>query len=89
MGYNLQNDFDYVQEQLAIVIYSIGLNIDNIDDLTLNDLMEACSSVHGPALHAPDSPIAAEQYAELRRTQQSLRRFWYLFHVLKWRIDNE
>lgn len=89
MGYDLNEDFNYVQEQLAIIISTIGLDISGVDALTLEELMEACSSVYGPAPHSPDSPIAVEQHAELRRNQQSIRRFWYLYHVLKWRVDNE
>lgn len=89
MGYNLQNDFDYVQEQLAIIFLTIGVDIENIENFTLEDLQESCSNVFGTASHDQDSPIAAQRHAELRRYQMSLRRFWYLFHVLKWRLDNE
>jgi hypothetical protein len=89
VGYNLQNDFDYVQEQLATIVVTIGVELEDIPNLTLDDLMESCSNVFGIASHDPDSPIAVEQHAELRRYQMSLRRFWYLFHVLKWRLDNE
>lgn len=89
MGYSLQDDFDYVQGQLAIIISSIGIDINNIGTMTLDSLLEACSLVYGPAAHANDSPNDSERYAELRRIQQSLKRFWYLFHVLKWRINNE
>jgi hypothetical protein len=89
MGYNLQNDFDYIQEQLATIAVTIGIDLADIQNLTLDNLMESCSNVFGAASHDPNSPIAIERHAELRRHQMSLRRFWYLFHVLKWRLDNE
>jgi len=89
MGYNLQDDFNYAQEQLAIVFATLGFDLEDIADVTLNDLQEACSNVYGAAGHDQNSPIAIERHAELRRNQMSLRRFWYLFHVLKWRIENE
>jgi len=89
MGYNLQNDFNYVQEQLVAIAVTIGVDLADIQSLTLDDLMESCSNVFGAANYDPNSTTAAEKHAELRRYQMSLRRFWYLFYVLKWRLDNE
>lgn len=89
MAYSLHDDFNYVQEQLASIAIMVGVELETFDSMTLNDLLESCSSVFSTASHDINSPAAAEQYAELRRCQQSIKRFWYMFHVLKWRIENE
>ena len=34
MGYNLQNDFDYVQDQLATIAVTIGIDLADIQNLT-------------------------------------------------------
>jgi hypothetical protein len=88
MGYRIEEDFSYVQETLATMAIAVGVDINNTDSLTLNDLMEACSNTYGNAENVPDSMSIAEQYAELRRQQLSFRRFWYMYHLLKARIDN-
>lgn len=88
MGYRITDDFAYVQETLAVMALEVGIDMGNIETLSLNDLMEACSNTYGRAESNPDSPSTAEQYAELRRHQLSFRRFWYMYHLLKARIDN-
>lgn len=88
MGYNLQKDFEYVQNTLLTLATVVGIDISDLSSITLNDLMEACSNTFGQAEHNQDSPIAASQYAELRRYQSSFRRFWYMYTVLNWRINN-
>jgi hypothetical protein len=88
MGYNLQNDFDYVSNTLLTMASVVGVDINNLSDVTLNDLMEACANTFGSAEHNQDSPIASAQYAELRRYQASFKRFWYMYSVLNWRINN-
>jgi|688.fasta_scaffold334067_3 hypothetical protein len=88
MGYRIEEDFSYVQETLATMALAVGMDIENIDSVTLNELMEACSNTYGNVENISDSPSMAEQYAELRRHQLSFRRFWYMYHLLKERINN-
>jgi hypothetical protein len=88
MSYRIDEDFSYVQETLATMCIAVGVDMENIGSLGLNDLMEACSRTYGSAENNPDSPSTAEQYAELRRHQLSFRRFWYMYHLLKARIEN-
>lgn len=89
MAYSLQEDFNYVQNTLVSMTLAIGLDVDNFINYTLNDLMEACSNIFGNAESDGSSPIAMNQYAKLRLNQLSIRRFWYMYHVLNWRINNE
>lgn len=88
MAYDLQKDFEYVQSTLLTLASVVGFDIDDLSTVTLNDLMEACSKTFGEAEHNQDSPIAASQYAQLRRYQSSFRRFWYMHTILNWRINN-
>ena len=61
---------------------------DNIDSYTLVQLLEQCAVVYGSSSYDEESPAECERYASLRRSQMNIRRFWYYYTLLKWRIEN-
>lgn len=89
MGYRLAEDYEYVVQQLASLCQTIGVSIEDVDNLTLNDLMNSCSTTFGSSECDQSSPIDRNRYAKLRLNQLSIRRFWYMYHILNWRINNE
>ena len=88
MGYRLIEDYEYVVQQLASLCETIGILIEDVDNLTLNDLMNSCANTFGSSECDQSSPIDRNRYAKLRLNQLSIRRFWYLHQSLKWRIEN-
>lgn len=88
MGYRLTEDYEYVVQQLGTLCETIGISIEDIDNLTLNDLMNSCSNTFGSSECDESSPIDRSRYAKLRLNQLSIRRFWYMYKSLKWRIEN-
>jgi hypothetical protein len=79
MGYNLQKDFEYVQSKLCEIIIFIGGETDVISSYNINTLLQMCVDVYGQNNYND---------AELLSLQQSLRRLWYMYTVLKWRLEN-
>ena len=88
MTYNLEKDFLYIQNNLFATIESIGLDCNNIDSYTLVQLLEQCATIYGSSPYDDESPAECERYASLRRAQMNIRRFWYYYTLLKWRIQN-
>lgn len=79
MGYNLQKDFEYVSSKLCELIILLGGQIDDISTYDVNQLLEMCSGVYAQTFYND---------AELTNIQQTIRRFWYMYTVLKWRLEN-
>ena len=89
MTYNLQKDFEYHRDNLFAQLLVVGLNPDNIEELTISDVLAACKTLYGSATYDESSPTDMARHASLRRAQMNFRRFWYFYHLLKWRINND
>jgi len=79
MGYNLQKDFEYIYTKLCESIILIGGQTENLNEYTITDLLSMSVNVYGQNNYND---------AELLNLQQSLRRLWYIYTVLKWRLEN-
>lgn len=88
MTYNIEKDFLYIQNNLLATIELIGLDCNNIDSYTLGEVLEQCAVIYGSSSYDNESPAECERYASLRRAQMNVRRFWYHYTLLKWRMQN-
>ena len=88
MTYHLEKDFLYIQNTLFATIESSGLDCNNIDSYTLVQLLEQCATIYGSSPYDDESPAECERYASLRRAQMNIRRFWYYYTLLKWRMQS-
>lgn len=79
MGYNLQKDFEYTYSKLCEIIVFIGGDIDEISTYNIDTLLQMCVDVYSQSNYND---------ADLLNLQQSLRRLWYIYTVLKWRLEN-
>jgi len=79
MGYSLQKDFEYVNNKLCELIILIGGQVDDLSAYNVNQLVSMCSEVYAQNFYND---------AELINLQQTIRRFWYMYTVLKWRLEN-
>jgi hypothetical protein len=88
MTYNLEQDFLYNQNNLFATLETIGLDCELVDTYTLGQVLEQCTVVHCSSEYYKSSPSEGERYASLRRAQMNVRRFWYHYTLLKWRMQN-
>jgi hypothetical protein len=88
MTYNLEQDFLYNQNNLFATLETIGLDCELVDTYTLGQVLEQCTAVYGSSEYEKNSTLECERYASLRRAQMNVRRFWYHYTLLKWRMQN-
>jgi hypothetical protein len=88
MTYNLQKDFEYYRDNLFATLATLNLDHANIDQMTITDVLQACRALYGQASYDSSSPTDMARHASLRREQMNIRRFWYFYHLLKWRLEN-
>jgi hypothetical protein len=88
MTYNLEQDFLYNQYNLFATLETIGLDCELIDTYTLSQVLEQCTAVYGSSEYDKNSASESERHASLRRAQINVRRFWYYYTLLKWRMQN-
>lgn len=88
MTYNLQKNFEYNRDNLHAIMLSLDLDPALVDEISLTDILAACKSVYGSASYDESSTVDMSRYSALRRAQMNIRRFWYFYHLLKWRVDN-
>lgn len=79
MGYNLQKDFEYIYNKLCELVTIIGGQIDDLSTYTINQLLQMCVDTYGQNGYND---------AELLNVQQSVRRLWYMYTLLKWRVQH-
>jgi hypothetical protein len=88
MTYNLQKDFLYIQNNLFATLELIGLDSSMVDSYTLEEIIQQCSVIYGEPHHDIDSPADCDRQASLRRAHMNVRRFWYYYTLLKWKMQN-
>jgi hypothetical protein len=88
MTYSVEKDFLYTQNNLFAILETIGLDLELIDSYTLKQVLEQCTEVYGSSQYDKSSASECERHASLRRAQMNVRRFWYYYQFLKWRIEN-
>jgi hypothetical protein len=92
MSYNAEQDLKYIEENIALLMYIVGLNPDNMGTTTIDELVNSArdlarvSSVRttGTGLSAESLKLYRDEpsLSYLRSQRISLianiRRFWYL-----------
>lgn len=92
MSYNAEQDLKYIEENIALLMYIVGLDPDNISTITIDELVNSArdiakvSSVRtsGTGLSTESLKLYRDEpslsYLRSQRISliASIRRFWYL-----------
>lgn len=92
MSYNAEQDLKYIEENIALLMYIIGLNPDNIETITIDELVNSARDIAKVSSVRTSGTGLSVESLKLYRDEPSLsylrsqrislianiRRFWYL-----------